>query len=92
MFVKAFSGLRPNKIIKHLILADLAFWTGWGLINPIFAIFIEKRIVGATPLVVGLASAAFWFSRSLFRVPIGLLVDSLPGKKMIIFFWWSAFF
>ena len=36
----------PNKVIKFLILSNMAFWFGWGLINPIFAVFVLERIKG----------------------------------------------
>jgi len=70
--------LRPNKVIKYLVLSDLAFWSGWGLLTPIFAIFVVNRITGGSVFVVGMASAVFWIARSLFRVPIGILLDILP--------------
>lgn len=73
--------LRPNKVIKYLILSDFAFWTGWGLLTPVFAIFIVSRIEGGSVFVVGMASAVFWIARSLFRVPIGVLLDILPTEK-----------
>ncbi len=73
--------LVPNKVIKYLVLSDLAFWSGWGLIAPIFAIFIVERIEGGSIVVVGIASAVYWFSRSLFRIPIGMFLDTLPSEK-----------
>lgn len=73
--------LRTNKVIKYLVLSDLAFWSGWGLLTPIFAIFIVNRITGGNVFVVGMASAVFWIVRSLFRVPIGILLDILPTEK-----------
>ena len=71
----------PNKIVKYLVLSDLAFWTGWGLLTPVFAIFIIGNIKGGNAFVVGMASAAFWITRSIFRVPIGALIDSCTSEK-----------
>lgn len=73
--------LTPNKVIKFLILSDLVFWTGWGLINPVFAIFVVDKIVGGSVFVVGIASAVYWITRSLFRVPIGVFLDTCPSEK-----------
>lgn len=73
--------LRPNNIIKCLILSDLAFWSGWGLITPVFAIFVVSKVDGGNLFVVGMASAVFWIVRSLFRVPIGILLDIVPTEK-----------
>ncbi len=73
--------LLPNRVIKYLILSDLAFWTGWGLITPIFAIFIVERIEGGNAFVVGIASATYWITKSLLRVPIGVFLDACPSER-----------
>jgi MFS family permease len=70
-----------NKIVKYLILADIAFWTGWGLVSPVFAIFIVEQIQGGTALVVGTATAIYWFFRSLLVFPSGRLLDKYIGEK-----------
>ena len=49
--------LKINRIAKYLILSDLVFYAGWGLITPIFAIFIVQKIQGGDALVAGLSSA-----------------------------------
>ncbi|MEK6820377.1 MAG: MFS transporter, partial [Nanoarchaeota archaeon] len=64
-----------NKIIKYLILSDLVFYTGWGLISPIFAIFILDMIQGGNAFVVGMAAAISLIVRSIVRIPFGLYVD-----------------
>ncbi|MCK4355385.1 MFS transporter [Candidatus Parcubacteria bacterium] len=73
--------LKVNKIVKYLILSDIAFWTGWGLITPIFAIFIVDEIQGATALTVGIASAIYCILTSLLRVPIGMFLDNCKGEQ-----------
>ncbi|HNY36279.1 MAG TPA: MFS transporter [Candidatus Pacearchaeota archaeon] len=72
---------KVNKIVKYLILADIAFWTGWGLVSPVFAIFIVEKIQGGTALVVGTATAVYWFFRSLLVLPSGRLLDKYAGEK-----------
>ncbi len=73
--------MRINKIVKYLILADIAFWTGWGLVTPVFAIFIVDRIVGGSALVVGIATAIYWSIRSFLIFPIGRLLDDYRGER-----------
>ncbi len=73
--------ITPNRVIKYLVLSDLAFWTGWGLMSPIFAIFIVERIEGGSALVVGIASAIYWISKALFRIPVGLFLDTFPSER-----------
>jgi hypothetical protein len=66
--------LNLNRIIKYLIYSDLVFYTGWGLISPIFAIFILQSI-GGNAFVVGMSAAVHLITRSLLRVPFGIQVD-----------------
>jgi len=73
--------LKINRIVKYLILSDLAFYAGWGLISPIFAIFIVEKIVGGNVLVAGLSSAVYLILIALLRVPMGIFLDSKPGER-----------
>lgn len=66
--------LNLNRIIKYLIYSDLVFYTGWGLISPIFAIFILQSI-GGNAFVVGMSAAVHLITRSLLRVPFGIKAD-----------------
>jgi len=72
---------KVNKIVKYLILADIAFWTGWGLVTPVFAIFIVEKIQGGTALVVGVATAIYWLFRSLLVFPSGKILDKYIGER-----------
>jgi len=75
------SYLKINRVIKYLILSDLIFWSGWGLLSPIFAVFVVKNIEGGSLAVVGLASGIYWILKSLLRVPIGIFLDSRKGEE-----------
>lgn len=74
-------GLKINKIIKILVLSDLVFWLGWGLIGPVFAIFILQNIEGGSAAIAGFATAVFWLVKSVARIPIGVFLDSFNGEK-----------
>jgi len=78
--------LRVNCVIKYLILSDLAFWSAWGLVNPIFAIFIVDKIDGGSPFVIGIAVAIYWIIKSVAVIPISVLLDKLPSEKDDYFF------
>jgi MFS family permease len=67
--------MKLNDIIKYLVLSDLIFYSGWGLISPIFAIFIVNIIQGGTAFVVGMAAGVNLISRSLLRIPFGSYAD-----------------
>ncbi|MFA5967236.1 MAG: MFS transporter [Patescibacteria group bacterium] len=70
-----------NRIIKYLILSDLVFYTGWGLITPVFAIFIIEKIQGGDLIVVGIATSIYWILMSLLRIPFGIFLDSKKGER-----------
>ena len=73
--------LEINRIIKYLIFGDLVFEASWGLISPVFAIFLVERIVGASPAVVGLASAIYLILFSFVRIPFSLYLDKKKGES-----------
>ena len=83
--------IRPNKVIKSLIITEFTFWTGWGLVTPVFAIFVVEQIKGGSVFVVGMASAVFWIARSVFRIPFGIFVDACPTEKDDYFVMVSGF-
>lgn len=73
--------LKINKVIRSLVLADLFFWGGWGIVNPILAIFIVGKIPGATVLTVGMASAMYWIVKAIFQIPVAIYLDKLEGER-----------
>jgi len=80
-----------NRIVKYLILADLAFYSGWGLVNPIFPLFIQQNIstvgiAGGSVIIASTAAGVYWITKSLFQYPIGFFLDSQKGDKDDFFF------
>lgn len=75
-----------NRIVRYLIYSDLVFYTGWGLISPIFAVFILHSIKGGNAFVVGMAAAIHLIIRSLLRVPFGIAADSDKKLRIAYFF------
>jgi len=75
-----------NKIIKVLLVSDLIFWAGWGLVAPIFAVFIVQQIQGGNALVVGVAAAIYSALLAILRIPMGLYLDSQPNQKADLLF------
>ena len=73
--------IKLNRIAKYLIYSDLVFYTGWGLISPIFAIFILQNISGGTAFVAGLSSAIHLIVRSTTRIPFGIASDRDKSQK-----------
>jgi len=70
-----------NKFIKLFMFADFLLLAGWGLINPIFALFVIQDISGATLLTVGILSAIYFIPKSIFQIPISLFLDKTRGEE-----------
>ncbi|KKQ23381.1 MAG: hypothetical protein A3G45_03195 [Candidatus Staskawiczbacteria bacterium RIFCSPLOWO2_12_FULL_37_15] len=74
-----------SKIIKVLITSDFFLNLGWGLLSPIFALFVLQKITIGDPAkaaeVAGFSALAYWISKSLIEIPIGRFLDKHPGEK-----------
>jgi predicted MFS family arabinose efflux permease len=74
-----------NKIIKILITSDFFLNLGWGLVGPVFAIFILQNIttdnMAQAARVAGFASLSYWAVKSILQVPIGNFLDKTKGEK-----------
>lgn len=73
--------MKINNVVKNLILSDIFILSGFGLILPIFAIFIEGNIEGATIEVVGFSWTIYLISKSMVQLPIAGIVDKIKGEK-----------
>ncbi len=69
-----------NRTMKLLMLSDMFVLTGFGLIQPILAIFINQGVAGGTVLTAGLASTIFLMTKSLVQLPVGKYVDDHDKK------------
>ena len=70
-----------NKVVKYLIFSDLVFYSGWGLLSPIFAVFILGSITGGNAFVVGMAAGMNLIMRSILRVPFGVYADKSQKRS-----------
>ena len=74
-----------NKIVKTLIYSDFVLNGAWGLLAPIFAIFILQDIVGGDIVegakVAGFTSLIYWSVKSILQIPIGAYLDKNHGEK-----------
>lgn len=72
---------KVGRVVKYFTLADLTLWGGWGLLDPIFSVFIIERIVGATIATAGFSWALYWVLRSALQIPIANYLDKTPGEN-----------
>ena len=70
-----------NKVIKTLITSDFLLQSGWGLIGPIFAIFITEQIKGGSLTTVGFIVATYWIVKSIILPFIARYLDIVKGEK-----------
>ena len=64
-----------NPIIKLLIGIDFFVFSGLGLINPIFAVFIKDNLRGGTLSAVGVSATIFLVVKALTQIPIAKFTD-----------------
>lgn len=73
-----------NKVIIILITSDFFLNLGWGLMAPIFAIFIVQNIafgsIAEAARVAGFSSLIFWTVKSTLQIPIGRYLDKNRGE------------
>jgi MFS family permease len=81
MVIKININVKVGRIVKYFILCDLALLAGWGLIDPVFSVFIIQKVGGATLITVGIAAALYWFLRSILQMPIANFLDKTNGEK-----------
>jgi predicted MFS family arabinose efflux permease len=70
-----------NNVIKALIFSDFLLQSGWGLLGPIFAIFITGQIQGGSVAMVGFLATAYWLTKSLLQPFIAHQFDKNHGER-----------
>ena len=81
MRIKINIDLKVGRMIKYLILGDLALLAGWGLIGPVFSVYIIDRVQGATLVTVGIAAGIYWVLKSLVQLPVANFLDKTDGER-----------
>lgn len=72
--------MKVNNLIKVLTFSDVLIVSGWGLINPIFAVFVTKHINGGSIELVGFSVCIYWLLRASFQIPFSRFIDSRKGE------------
>jgi len=70
-----------NRVIRTLIASDFLLQSGWGLIGPIFAIFLTKQIQGGSMEMVGFIAATYWITKSVVQPFIAHFLDVKRGER-----------
>lgn len=69
-----------NKVVQTLIASDFLLQSGWGLIGPIFAIFLTQQIQGGSLKIVGMVAAVYWLTKSIVQPFIARYLDKNHGE------------
>ncbi len=89
MRIRVNINIKLNKLVKYFVLSDLVLIAGWGLIQPIFSIFVIQSVQGATLVTVGISAAIYWILRSIIQLPLAKFLDRRKEEKddfyMLIF-------
>ena len=73
-----------NSVIRILTISDVLIISGFGLVAPIFAVFITDSIKGGTLEVVGIASAVYLLAKSLGQIPVAVIIDKISAVPKTI--------
>ena len=75
-----------NRVIRHLVVSDFVLNFAFGLLAPIFAVFVLKNIQGGELRVIGLATTFYWIARTVTTVPLSRFMDKTNGERDEFYF------
>lgn len=64
------------------MITDIFYFTGFGLIAPIVAIFIKEDLTGGTIFAAGIATTLFILVKSVVQLPFSKYVDKHDNKLL----------
>jgi len=70
-----------NKVTRILILSDFFLFFAFGLLSPIFAVFVLDNISGSSLSVIGMAATFYWIARVTLVVPFSRFMDKIKGER-----------
>lgn len=70
-----------TKVVRILIISDFAMQVGWGLIGPIFGVYLVEQVPGGNLAMVGLIAATYWITQSVTQLFLANYVDNVKGEK-----------
>jgi len=89
-----FSIKKINSVIRFLTLSDILIVGGFGLVLPIFAVYITESINGGTVEVIGIAMTIYLLTKSLGQIPVASIIDKIKGENddFLVMFIGSIFY
>jgi MFS family permease len=78
---RVFTGFTVNKVIRFFVLSDFTILFAFGVLSPIFAVFLTDNIQSGNVEVVGFAATVMLLFRSAVQIPVAVLMDKIAGEK-----------
>ena len=77
-----------NRVIRYLIAYDFVLNFAFGLLAPIFAVFVIQNIEGAQANVkiIGIATSIYWIARIVSSTPLSRFMDRTDGERDEFYF------
>lgn len=73
-----------NRVMRAYIWWDLVINSAWGLLGPVFSIFLLEKIAGGNlaegAKIAGFATLAYWLAKAFLQIPIGNYLDKNHGE------------
>ena len=86
MRIKIDISVHVSRIVKMFVFTDFLLLSGWGLMAPIFSVFVIKVIPGATLLTLGIATSVYWLTKSVMQLPIANFLDKTRNERVNFYF------
>jgi hypothetical protein len=75
---------KVNKVIRVFIYWDVAINSAWGLLSPVFAIFLLEKIATGNLIegakIAGFSTLFYWITKSIVQLPIANYLDKNHGE------------
>lgn len=79
-FLRDYLLLNANPVIRFLIISDVVWRAGVGLLVPIFPLFVVEHIEGGNAFVVGVAMTIGLVTKGVFQIPAATIIDKIKGE------------
>ena len=70
--------------MRAYIYWDFLVNSGWGLLAPVFAIFLLQKVAGGNIIegtrIAGFATLFYWMTKAVLQIPIGNYLDNHSGE------------
>lgn len=70
-----------HRVLRALILSDLFILGSFGLVQPIFAVYMMQNVAGTTLTAIGVAVAIQLITKSVLQIMVARWTDEEPGNR-----------